>query len=243
MSVNTSVTVVVPTRNESENVVEFLKRLPDVVTRVIFVDDSDDDTPQEVDRSRHLIEPIRIDLVHRPPGHRSGGLAGAVTRGFGEVNEGWICVIDGDLQHPPEVIASLVERTSRGDVDLVVACRSGDEAWEAMSPTRRVLSALAGRAARLAFRRLPTADPMSGFFVVSHERLDITRLRADGFKILLEVLVTHPEFRVAEVPYVFAKRSSGSSKGNIHEGLRYGRHLLGLRLRSAPFATKLRRSR
>ena len=73
---------------------------------------------------------------------------------------------------------------------------------------------------------------MSGFFLIRRERLELSRLKVDGFKVLLEILVTHPELKVVEVPYIFARRISGRSKGNTGEGLRYGRHLVGLAVRT-----------
>ncbi len=230
MSTERSVTAVVPTRNEADNMTELTNRMPACVHELIIVDDSDDDT---ADIARTLSAPFCVQVIHRLPQDRHGGLSGAVTEGFRRASTAWVVVIDGDLQHPPEVIADLVRRAEAGDVDVVVACRHGDEAWAAMSPFRRLLSSVAGRAAQVAFRRrLRTADPMSGFFMVRRSLIDIDILKADGFKILLEILITHPNLRVAEVPYVFGRRHHGESKGTIGEGLRYGRHLVGLWVRA-----------
>jgi glycosyltransferase involved in cell wall biosynthesis len=232
MSTERSVTVVVPTRNEADNVACLLARLPREVGEVIFVDDSDDETPARIVEARQT-SAVPLIMIHRLPGDRVGGLSGAVTEGLRAASLSWVCVIDGDLQHPPEVITDLVNCAVSTDVDIVVACRSGDEARAAMPRHRQALSSIAGRAAHVAFRRrLRTADPMSGCFMIRRSALSIDRLRADGFKILLEVLVTHPEALVAEVPYVFAQRLHGHSKGTFREGLRYGRHLVGLYVRA-----------
>ncbi len=239
MSADWSVTAVVPTRNEAGNIAELVARLPACVHELIVIDDSDDDT---ADVARALSAAFPIAVVHRPVGGREGGLSGAVTEGLRLAESPWVCVLDGDLQHPPEVVGELARRSEAGDVDIIVACRHGDEAWAAMSTFRRVLSSVAGRAAQIAFRRrLRTADPMSGFFMVRRSLIDIDRLKADGFKILLEVLITHPDLRVAEVPYVFGRRQHGESKGNVREGLRYGRHLAGLWIRAGRSARAARR--
>jgi dolichol-phosphate mannosyltransferase len=90
-------------------------------------------------------------------------------------------------------------------------------------------------AARMLFpRRLRDVhDPMSGFFLVRREALDLDGLRPRGFKILLEILVRHPHLRAAEVSFQFGERHAGRSKASIREGMRY----LGLlaRLRFARF--------
>jgi dolichol-phosphate mannosyltransferase len=227
------VTVVVPTRNEAGNIVPLLQRLP-LVDAVLFVDDSDDGTPdvivQVTPESR---SPVR--LLHRSRGDRDGGLAGAVTAGLALVESPWVCVMDGDLQHPPEVVTRLMERTTDDDVDLVIASRRNWESInEGLGPVRRLVSWVFGKAAVALFGRSlrGVTDPLSGFFVVRAKALDVGLLRATGFKILLEILVTHPELRRAEVGFAFARRGSGQSNGSVTEAVRYLRHLARLRRRA-----------
>ena len=79
---------------------------------------------------------------------------------------------------------------------------------------------------------------MSGFFLVRPAALDLDALRPDGFKILLEILVSAPYLSTCEVSFAFADRHSGSSKAGCREGLRYGRSLASLRLRTLPASTR-----
>src|SRR3954452_4054853 len=78
----TTLTVVVPTRNEADNVEPLLDRLeralPDVDTTVIFVDDSDDTTPQCVLDATltYTSSKFRPILLHRAGRDRVGGLSG-----------------------------------------------------------------------------------------------------------------------------------------------------------------------
>jgi dolichol-phosphate mannosyltransferase len=73
-------------------------------------------------------------------------------------------------------------------------------------------------------------DPMSGFFLVRPDAVDLDELRPRGFKILLELLVRCRTLRRAEVAFVFATRRAGESKGSVREGLSYLRSLWDLRL-------------
>jgi dolichol-phosphate mannosyltransferase len=83
-------------------------------------------------------------------------------------------------------------------------------------------------------RRLrAVTDPMSGFFLVRSRLVDPARLRPHGFKILLELVVTHPWLRTGEVPFVFGARHAGASKASAREGFRYLGHLTRLRMRAA----------
>jgi len=228
--------IVVPTKNERDNVgalVERLERvLPAVSMEIVFVDASDDGTAEAIERigARSKREVV---LIHQ---RRGGGLGAAVVEGLRAARAPWVCVMDADLQHPPELVAQLFERAEKVDVDLVVAsryCHNGDTG--SFGWARSVTSRSTTTAARLLFpRRLRgVSDPMSGFFLARRESIDLDRLRPGGFKILLEILVRNPVLRPSEVPYRFGERHSGDSKATLREGLRY-LSLLG-RLRFARF--------
>lgn len=236
--------IIIPTRNESEGIAVLVERLQEAVrtpAEVIFVDDSDDNTPFEVQlQARRLIEQkddsLTLRLVHRPPGQRAGGLGTAVQEGMRRSRGEWICVVDADLQHPPEVIDSLLEVAERDGLDVAVGSRYVDGgSLVAMSKMRQGMSRGCAVAAKAIFpRRLSdVSDPLSGFFVVRRSAIDVERLQPDGFKILLEILGRHPRLQIGEVGYVFSDRSAGLSKASVREATRYGRQLARLRVSRA----------
>jgi glycosyl transferase family 2 len=158
------VCVLVPTRDESGNVAALLSRLGPVLTvvngEVLFVDDSDDDTPSVIAAAGQAAGgPVR--MLHRAPGERLGGLGGAVQAGLATVTAPWTVVMDADLQHPPERIPDLLA-AAWGGADLVVASRySGDGTAEGLSSgVRRVGSSgkpgCPGCCFRESWRRSPT---------------------------------------------------------------------------------------
>lgn len=232
-----SLTIIVPTRNESQNINPLLDRLDACLPApavVLFVDDSTDSTPQVVaaasEASRKL---ITVQLLHRIGDQRTGGLGGAVAAGFAQATTDYVCVMDGDLQHPPEYVPDLLRAATLADVDLVVGSRrvpGGRD--EGLSAIRSLVSHGCAAAGKLMFPRAlrKVTDPMSGFFLLRREAIHLERLNPRGFKLLLELLVKHPEFRRTEVPYTFVERVSGESKGTVAEGMRYGRLLLEMRL-------------
>jgi putative flippase GtrA len=242
----TDVTVVIPTRNEAENVVELLRRLDDALgqlsAEILFVDDSDDDTPAAI-RTAALQTPRHVRLLHRVAAEREGGLGGAVVAGFRRARSPWAVVIDGDLQHPPEVIPDLLRRGWAGGLDLVIGSRysAAGDATGLSGRWRVSASALCTRLAKMAFpRRLHAiTDPMSGFFAVRLSALRLDQLRPLGYKVLLEVIARSALRRTADVPYSFQPRYAGTSKASIQQGLRFFQHLLLLRLSSA--ANRVRR--
>jgi dolichol-phosphate mannosyltransferase len=242
-----SLCAVVPTRNEADNVREVARRLGaalrDVSAEVVFVDDSDDGTPQVVEDLASSIAEPRVRLVHRAGPERVGGLGGAVVTGMRAATADWVCVLDGDLQHPPEVVPRLLAAARHADADLVIATRyAGDGRADGLTAGRTAVSRSAATAARVLFpRRLRgVSDPMSGFFLVRTSALDLDALRPRGFKILLEILVTAPWLSATEVSFAFADRHRGRSKAGWREGFRFARSLARLRLRTVPASTRRR---
>ncbi len=229
-----TVSIVIPTRNEAENIGELMRRIGGVLRgatiEVIFVDDSDDDTGQVVEAIRPNYE-HEVVFLHREPGHRDGGLGGAVVEGMRAARGEWVVVMDADLQHPPEVIDELLAEAEESERDLVVASRYVPEGHgESLGALRSLISKGSTVAARLLFpKRVRVSDPMSGFFLVRRNAIRLESLRPKGFKILLEIMVRTPRLRMAEVPFEFGKRFGGESKASVREGLTYLSQLWRLR--------------
>jgi len=223
--VGSATTVIVPTRNEEANVGELLRRLVPGLPRgseVIFVDDSDDGTVAAVESAAAGLDlPVRVH--HREPGERGDGLGGAVAAGLSLARCDWCVVMDADLQHPPELVPQLVAAGEATGSQLVVASRyNGAGDASAFSRGRAAMSTWATRLTKAFFpRRLgAVSDPMSGFFAVRRDAVDVRSLRPNGFKILLEVAVRCGPLRTTEVPFHFGRRFAGESKASLAEGVR-----------------------
>ena len=233
--------VLVPTRNEAENVDVLIRRLSEALqgirAELLFIDDSDDSTPDVINnamRGRSTADPMQIKLLHRRPDERDGRLGGAIVAGLIEARGTWVCVMDGDLQHPPETILTMLSTAESQHATFVVASRyrDGGDSAGLGSIQRRVLSRAASGAAKVTFPRAlrSVSDPMSGFFLFRRDEVDYRALRPQGFKILMEIAVRSPNLRIAEVPFTFAERHAGASNANYLEGIRFARHLARLRV-------------
>ncbi len=238
MNRNLEVSVVIPTYNERDNVATLIHRLEqalaDVSAEIIFVDDSDDGTPAAIAACE---SPLPVRVIHRDGRQRAGGLSTAVLRGVATARGRYVCVMDGDLQHPPETIPSLVARASGTDADIVIASRnvSGGSNGGLDGPWRRFVSWAFGTVSRVLFyeklRRVK--DPLSGFLLVRRSALDGITLRPIGYKISLEILIRAAGSHVEEVPYSFSGREEGESKASLSTGLTFFRHV-GLLLLEVP---------
>ncbi|MGC9438673.1 glycosyltransferase [Streptomyces sp. WG5] len=233
-----AVTIVVPTFNESANVRRLLRLITESVParlpcEVVFVDDSTDDTP-DVIRAVARDCPFPVTVLHRE--EPAGGLGGAVVEGMKAAGSDWIVVMDGDCQHPPSLVPELVATGERANAGLVVASRyvkGGSRAGLADSYRIAVSRAATWLTKALFPRRLHgVSDPMSGFFAIRRSEVTADVLRPLGYKILLELAVRSRPQTVTEVPFVFEERFAGESKSTAREGLRFLRHLAGLRTAS-----------
>lgn len=226
-------TIIVPTYNEAPNVAELVRQVATAVdglrAEILFVDDSDDDTPDVV-RAVAATAPVPVRLLHRTDG--VGGLSGAVQEGLRDSRADWCLVMDGDLQHPPELIPVMLAEARGEGVDVVVASRyTGDGSSSGLANVvRHAVSSSSTALTRAMFpRRLAEcSDPMTGFFVVRRRSVDLARLRPRGFKILLEILARH-RLSVSEVPFVFGERHAGESKASFAQGLHFLQQLAALR--------------
>jgi dolichol-phosphate mannosyltransferase len=227
--------LIIPTYNEGKNIQRIISILTDLLKSIIpgsyeliVVDDNSPDQTWEIAESLTHEYP-HLKVMRR---EKERGLATAVIRGW-QVSSGEVLgVIDGDLQHPPEVLLNLLSEMELG-ADLAVASRhvegGGVSSW---SLTRRFLS----RGAQiLGLILLPGAvgrvsDPMSGYFMVRRSSIADQVLSPTGYKILLEVIGRGQINKIAEVGYVFREREAGESKVTWKQYINYLHHLVRLRV-------------
>jgi dolichol-phosphate mannosyltransferase len=228
-----NVSVIVPTFNEAPNIHALVQRVSVATVgldaEIVFVDDSTDDTPsviREVDALKFM--PVR--LIHRT--EPVGGLSGAVIDGLAASDSEWCLVMDGDLQHPPEMIPVILETGRESGADVVVASRhvKGGSSNGLDNVMRHAVSNVSNVVTRAMFpiRLRNCSDPMTGFFAVRRGAVDLTTLRPRGFKVLLEILARNA-VTVVEEPFVFAERHAGTSKASFRQGIQFLGQLWSLR--------------
>jgi len=123
MSVEKSISVVVPVYNEEQNIKPFLSRIVPVLEKlgpheIIFcLDPSPDQTQAVIEKEIEKNPNLRLLVFSRRFGQPAATMAG-IWHCEGE----WCVVIDVDLQDPPEIIPKLFEKAKEG-YDVVTARR------------------------------------------------------------------------------------------------------------------------
>ena len=215
--------IVVPTFNERDNVRELVARLDrclaGVAWEIVFVDDDSRDGTLDLLREVSRADP-RVRFLHRI-GRR--GLASAVVEGVLATNSPIVAVMDCDLQHDETLLPKMLDTLRAPDCDVVVASRymeaGGVGDW---TKDRLLFSRIATRLADYVLRS-PLTDPMSGFFMLKRNAFDqvVRKLSTQGYKILLDILLSGPGLQVKEIAYTFRTRIHGESKLDLIAVLDY----------------------
>lgn len=223
-----AISLIIPTYNERDNIMSLVQRIHGALSNydyeIVFVDDDSIDGTAELASALSAKYPVKV-IVRK----NKRGLASAVVSGLEQITGQIVGVMDADLQHPPEVIPSLIQRIESG-ADVVIASRYvRGGACQGWNLTRKVISK---GAIFLAHMLLPSTrqvrDPMSGFFMLKRQVIANADLKPTGYKILLEILMAGEFGKVVEVPYTFITRSRGESKLNARQQIDYLKHVYSL---------------
>lgn len=223
---NKKLSIIIPTYNESEVIVQTIQSIVAVVESVIEYEIlvMDDNSP---DKTWHLVNTTfpqeNITAIRRL---HDRGLAPAVLEGYNRATGDYLLVIDADGQHDEKIIPRMIEKIQTSDV--VTGTRytkgGGVAGW---SKKRIFMSKFAALLAK-PFIAQKVTDPMSGFYMITKELYAQKKhkLSAKGYKIFLDILCASPKAKVAEVPYYFRTRELGESKLGFNVLVQYGMFLV-----------------
>jgi len=216
-----NLSIIIPTYNESQNIIKILKRIEEIIPKNIFTqtivvdDNSPDGTAKLVEEYIRDVKKLANNTVNLINRTAKSGLSSAIMNGIQEAKGETIVVMDSDLSHPPQIILKMIDAFKKYQCDIVVASRYvKDGKIENWPLKRKIISKTATNIAKK-FLNVDVKDPMSGFFAFRQNILDGLKFDAIGYKILLELLVKSKNTSVKEIPYTFTDRQEGSSKLNI----------------------------
>lgn len=212
------ISIVIPVKNESENIIPLAAEISAVMDRqplrweCIWVDDGSKDRTLAVIR-----ELAGADARHRYVSfEQNAGQSAALWAGFSEAGGEMIATIDGDGQNDPSDIPKLIQLVESGTADMV----NGYRLRRKDGPVRRLASLVAN-----GFRNLMTGrtvrDVGCSTRVLRRECVRSLPLFS-GMHRFLPTLVAMRGFRLAEVPVNHRPRVRGRSKYGINNRLWVG---------------------
>ncbi|MGB7955269.1 MAG: glycosyltransferase family 2 protein [Candidatus Nitrosopolaris sp.] len=230
--------VIIPTYNEYENILQLVEIIKDMLpddlfTEIIIVDDNSPDgtgtliasyiedaltkvcsgIQQVHENSSNFAINTRESIVRLVRRENKSGLISAILQGIKSSTGRYILVMDADFSHPPETVPLLINELLRDPNCIVVASRYTTGGSIRGWPYKRLLlSRLAAKIAIHGLKLCNIRDPISGFFAFPRHIIENIRFDTYGYKLLLEILVKAKGVRVKEIPYTFINRKSGESK-------------------------------
>ena len=218
-----SVSLIIPTYNEAENIKPFIEEISEVVDKTvadiefIFVDDNSPDGTGNVIEELKKLYPIQCI-------HRSGklGLGSAVIEGFKKSKREYLGVMDADLSHDPVILNDMFRALDMCDIAIgsrfVLGSRVEDWKW-----WRKLTSVVGVKISELISG---AKDPLSGFFIMRRSVINGVELTTTGYKILFEILVKGKWKSIREFPFVFRMRAHSASKLSAREYVLFGKQIL-----------------
>jgi glycosyltransferase involved in cell wall biosynthesis len=210
-------TIVVPCRNEAANLQDLVERLHRALAgaspyRVVVVDDGSTDGTWEVAAQLGAGgAPISVIRLSRPFGKES-----AILAGLAEASTELVAIMDGDLQHPPEVLAEMLRVQAVTGADQVVGVR-------ARSGEGRVRSVFSRTYARALSRVSDVPlSPGEGDFRVATRRVVEAVLNLTEVNRFNRGLFAWVGFSSVQVDYADAERSAGPSRWGSGQLVGYG---------------------
>lgn len=214
------ISIVVPMFNEGGNVIAFVDRVKPILNKLkyqfelLLVDDGSSDNTWSKIHDASEAEKIVLGVkLSRNFGHQ-----GALLAGLNAAKGDAVISMDGDLQHPPEVIPILIKEWEEGN-KVVTTCRrdSKETGWFKKATSKyfyKIFSAMSET----------TIDPgSSDFRLLDRSALD-TLLSLNYGQPFLRGAVNTIGYKTEVVEYDVESRHSGESKYNLKKMITFARH-------------------
>jgi dolichol-phosphate mannosyltransferase len=213
----TKVSVILPTYNESGNIVDLVNAIIQQIpaaydSEIIVVDDKSPDNTYGLVREAFQADPRVVPVLRTV----DRGLAKSIREGIERAGGERIVVMDTDFTHDPAEIPRLLHV---GEVYDIVSgsrfCPGGN-----MQDTRHYLASMVYNWLLRVVLRTQVQDNLGGYFTM--RRADVLRLPLDrvffGYGEYFFRLLHHAQrqgMSIVEIPSVYRTRKKGTSKSNF----------------------------
>lgn len=211
------ISIVVPVYNEQGNLKEFHKRITAIMNdtgydyNLVFVDDGSKDSSafilkQLVEEDNH----VEAYLLSRNYGHQL-----ALTCGLDNADGDAVITMDGDLQHPPELLPELIRLWEEGS-EIVMTKRL---ATEDAGFLKNITSSCYYKLINI-MSKVEITPGGSDFRLMDKKAVEAFRLYRERARFI-RGMVSTLGFNVSVVEFVAPPRFAGHSKFNLHKMLHF----------------------
>lgn len=211
------ISFVVPVFNEEENIHEFYRRLTQVMAplpydyEILFIDDGSKDRTSQLIRELAEKDPnVQGYVFARNFGHQL-----ALTCGLDQSTGDAVISMDGDLQHPPEMVPELLKKREEGFEIVQTVRKATEDATWFKNITSRLYYKLINSMSEV--RITPGG---SDFRLMDRKAVDaLNRFRERAR--FIRGMVNNLGFRYTTLEFVAPPRFAGHSKFNLRKMLRF----------------------
>jgi dolichol-phosphate mannosyltransferase len=209
---NTLLTLLVPIFNEEQNIPLLLDRLSEVLRdlvsyEVLFVDDgSTDFSLAQIKKAREKADNIYFISFSKNFGHQK-----ALKAGIDHCRGNIIVSLDGDLQHPPELIPEMLSKWQDG-FDVVYTCRKDTKATGLF---KRTTATLFYRLINL-ISKVNLKPGVADFRLIDQKALRALKSFSEQ-DLFFRGIVANLGFNQAEIEYTPRNRIHGETKYTLRK--------------------------
>jgi len=211
------ISIVTPVFNEQDNIEVFYKDICKYMSEqpysfeIVFVDDgSSDATPAILDRLVQKDYRVRALLLARNFGHQV-----ALTCGLDNADGDAVITMDGDMQHPPELLPKLIEKWEEG-FEVVQTIRLSTEG---VSLFKSLTSAIYYKLIN-SMSKVRIQEGGSDFRLLDKEVVQSFRLFKERARFI-RGMIGAIGYRQTQIEFVAPKRFAGTSKFSLKKMLHF----------------------
>src|SRR5258708_6456710 len=203
------ISIIIPARNEENNIVDLVKRIDTALVQsrvtyeIILIDDHSTDSTYITAKTLAKTYPISVYRKKAKPGK-----AQSLIEGFAHAKYNVLCMIDADLQYPPEAIVEMIAQINKG-ADIVVAKRKNKK-------TSFIRNFLSNGYLYFFGKVLHNfeCNVQSGMKVFKKEIIQRISLNPSPWTFDLEFLIKarNAGYKIANVDILFSERTAGKTQ-------------------------------
>lgn len=214
----TNLSIVLPTYNEKDNIIDLINKIKDVVKNhsheIIVVDDNSPDDTFEVCK-KYFIDDENIKMILRKANH---GLAYSIREGIENAKGEYVVIMDTDFTHDPDLIKQMLNMNTKYNIISGSRfCKGGSME----STMHSILSRVYNKMIKFILQT-KIEDNLGGFFCIKHKNLmqlpfeKIFYGYGDYYFRLL-YFAKQKNFSIVEIPARYTTRTRGKSKSKFFQ--------------------------
>lgn len=224
-TINSEVTVVIPTLNEAEaigKVIDELKKYG--IENIIVVDGHSTDGTPEIAKQKG------VKVIFQ----EGEGKTAAIRTALKHVKTPYVLIMDGDYTYSAKYVKQLYEKIREGYDEVI-----GARIWT--KKTQDLIFRFGNKMLTTLFNFLfgvKLSDVLSGMYIVKRNSISTTLFETKGFSIEAEIAahIASTTMRIAEIPIIYRKRL-GRKKLGVKHGLLIAKDMIRLAWRYNPVFT------